>query len=532
MAATSGSPLITVDPGLLAEADSAGWQIPWDRIRLGRELGAGAYGVVFEGEYAGLTIAAKKLRGEIAPDNVKEEFEREVSTLKALRHPNVILFMGVTQDPEGNWYILSEFGAKGSLNYLLSKTPHSWTQKITFVKEICLALAYLHENGCLHRDLKAENVLVSHADVCKVADFGLARIQFKSEPTRESMTATQGIGTLWWRAPEVDDPTATYSEKIDVFSLGITIAEIITDGRSGDELRLEGTQPDPKDKFKWLYSSALLVPLLDQHHPPAALIDMVVRCGLTDPTARPTVSEVVLVAKRLQATIERAEKRLQLEVPSFEQIGMQLINPHLTWENPDAAAIERSEVYRLLSTRLQEKTTVAFNSDAIEFLNVESTIKTHQFTIDSLIDFLAWYSALEALLLNPLILPLFKTGFVHAFVSRTRAEAMVKAGPVGCFCARFSSKLGHLALTYRKTPEDISHLLYRINPDVVLTSNSAFPNLGAAIKSNPALLFVCPDRPLSHWDDIHAQISTPSVDYLPEITGGDELLSHIPSLYQ
>lgn len=535
-----GSSLPESDPStdLQQVADASDWHIPWSRITLGRELGEGAYGVVYKAEYAGLAIAAKKLKGSIAPEAVKEEFEHEVATLKKLRHPNIILFMGITQDDEHNMYILSEFGDNGSLNTFLARNSDtlSWTSKTSYVTEICLALAYLHDNGCLHRDLKAENVLLNRVGVCKVADFGLAGTFLG----RASVEKPEALGSLWWRAPEMEDPDVQHSGKIDIFSLGITVAEIIANGRGGDDLRLEGTVQHPCNKLKWIYESHRLIPMLSGFNPPYALIEMVVRCGQADPALRPSIEELVEAAKALHSVVRRIEHALAHTAPSMAALGFELFAPQLRWGHLKTFAVPKQAAYDALSKRLQARTGTGLNEEGFSFMDIDGPVKETQLSEQALIAFLAWYEPLEQLLMADSILPLFQTGLIIGFCSKAASESKLLESPIGAIVVRFSSRAGNLAITYRKNGSEISHALVKITADSVVSGTKLYQTFGEMLKDKPQYQFAWPAQPLSKWDSIHAQIAakikkspSQSLDYEQDMSeqGAQSLAAHFKHLY-
>jgi serine/threonine protein kinase len=526
------------------ESESEEWFIEWDRIELGDKLGEGAYGEVFRAEWAGLCIAAKKLKGAIAPDDIKEEFETEVETLKKLRHPTILLFMGITQDTEGNWYILSEFADAGSLDAYLAKNAKklSWATKTRFISDISLALAYLHENGCLHRDLKAENVLVNQAGVCKVADFGLARMFSRREQSdRDGLKATRGIGSLWWRAPEVDDPSKEYTAMIDVFSFGIVVAEVLTDGEPGDEIRLSGTTQDPHEKLKWIFDSERLRPMLRRHSPPEALVDMVVQCCRNEPSQRMQLPRIVQVAKHVHTVVLRIEAKCADKVARhFASLAFKLLAPAITLDNLGAPSAPVSALLEALSDMLKERTGRSLDASHCAFLLADiatieqqdkeeeeedkeggssssgaaassssspsSTFSSRRVDENALLDVLQRFAQCEAILLNPRIAPLFKTHLIDGFVGKDEAVAQASSAPVGAIVVRFSSRPGSLAITYRR-PDGVSHALVRVTDDGIAAGALIFPTFGDMLDSKLQYKFVAPDQPLSKWADEHRRLN-------------------------
>lgn len=102
---------------------------------------------------------------------------------------------------------------KGKTDYL----PESQIRSIMY--QTLLGLAYVHKQGFFHRDLKPENLMV-HQDICKIADFGLAR-EIRSKPP-----FTDYVSTRWYRAPEILLRSTNYNSPVDIFAMGCIMAEL------------------------------------------------------------------------------------------------------------------------------------------------------------------------------------------------------------------------------------------------------------------------------------------------------------------
>ena len=210
--------------GLSREANEA-WEIDRKSIRFVKKLGAGQFGEVWMGIWNGTTeVAVKTLK----PGTMgAQEFLEEAALMKKLRHPKLIQLYAVctTEEPI---YIITELMKHGSLlEYLRGdgralKLP----QLIDMGAQVASGMAYLEEKNYIHRDLAARNILVSENLICKVADFGLARVI--DEDIYEAHTGAKF--PIKWTAPEA----AMYSRftiKSDVWSFGILLYELITYGR-------------------------------------------------------------------------------------------------------------------------------------------------------------------------------------------------------------------------------------------------------------------------------------------------------------
>ncbi len=166
-------------------------------------LGSGASADVFKGMYRGTEVAVKRMRQIGTNDAIRiKELRQELATLSLIRHPNLVLFMGVGFTPEGNTCILTEYCSGGTLFKLLHESPGvalSWRQRHKMALDVARGMNSLHsyKPPIVHRDLKSLNLLMSEpvTGVCdpiqvKITDFGLARMQ----PKDEHMTG--GAGTF------------------------------------------------------------------------------------------------------------------------------------------------------------------------------------------------------------------------------------------------------------------------------------------------------------------------------------------------
>ena len=219
--------LLTEKPqtvGLSKQANEE-WEIDRQQIRLLRKLGAGQFGEVWEGLWNNTTaVAVKTLKpGTMSPS----EFLQEAALMKSLRHPKLIQLYAVCTREEPI-YIVTELMKHGSLLEYLRGEGRSLKlpQLVDMSAQVAAGMAYLEEQNYIHRDLAARNILVSEHLICKVADFGLARVI--DEDIYEAHTGAKF--PIKWTAPEA----AMYNRftiKSDVWSLGVVLYEIVTYGR-------------------------------------------------------------------------------------------------------------------------------------------------------------------------------------------------------------------------------------------------------------------------------------------------------------
>ncbi|PWA59892.1 serine/threonine/dual specificity protein kinase, catalytic domain-containing protein [Artemisia annua] len=201
------------------------WNIEYSELTVGSRVGIGFFGEVFRGTWNGIEVAIKVLlEQEVTAENI-EDFCNEISILSRLRHPNVILFLGACTVPP-HFSLITEYMDMGSLYYLIHmsglKNRISWRRRLKMLCDICRGLMCMHRMKIVHRDLKSANCLVNKHWIVKICDFGLSRVL-----TAEHMRDCTSAGTPEWMAPELirNQP---FTEKCDIFSLGVIIWELCT----------------------------------------------------------------------------------------------------------------------------------------------------------------------------------------------------------------------------------------------------------------------------------------------------------------
>ncbi|XP_063819207.1 protein-tyrosine kinase 6 [Pseudophryne corroboree] len=248
------------------------WERPREEFTLEKKLGSGNFAQVYEGSWQG------RVKIKVAIKTIKQNV-KEIEFLKTLRHRNLLSLHAVCSvgDP---YYIITELLSKGDLlNFLRGPEGEELNVDglLDIAGQVVDGMHYLEANNCVHRDLAARNVLIGRNNICKVADFGLARF-IKDECY---MSNSKQI-PYKWTAPEVL-AYGRFTLKSDVWSFGVLLFEIMSrgmipyPGMSNSELfgflkkgqRMEAP-PNCSDK----------------------IYNVMLECWEEDPKKRPTFSEL------------------------------------------------------------------------------------------------------------------------------------------------------------------------------------------------------------------------------------------------
>uniref|UniRef100_UPI00359026BA tyrosine-protein kinase HCK-like isoform X1 n=2 Tax=Myxine glutinosa TaxID=7769 RepID=UPI00359026BA len=216
-------PCNTKRPGQLWQKDA--WEISRDSLLMKKRLGAGQFGEVWLAIHNNRTMVAVKT---MKPGTMSSEaFLSEANIMKTLQHPRLVrLFAVVSSEPI---CIITEYMENGSLLDFLRSTEGSRLQPNKFIDmaaQVAEGMEFLEKKKFVHRDLRAANILVNDQIMCKIADFGLARVISDDE-----YKAHEGAKfPVRWTAPEAIN-FSSFTVKSDIWSFGVLISEIFTFGR-------------------------------------------------------------------------------------------------------------------------------------------------------------------------------------------------------------------------------------------------------------------------------------------------------------
>jgi len=236
-----GNRLSTLDPIPQEEVpreDTPKRQATFKIIR-GQLIGKGTYGRVYLGMNAttGEFLAVKQVEvnqkvAQQDKERVKEmvaALDIEIDTMQHLEHPNIVQYLGCERK-EFSISIYLEYISGGSVGSCLrkhGKFEESVVKSLT--RQTLEGLAYLHAEGILHRDLKADNILLDLDGTCKISDFGISK---KSDNIYGNDITNSMQGSVFWMAPEVVRSHGQgYSAKVDIWSLGCVVLEMFAGRR-------------------------------------------------------------------------------------------------------------------------------------------------------------------------------------------------------------------------------------------------------------------------------------------------------------
>ena len=197
-------------------------------------LGSGSYGGVCKAKCDGLLCAAKIMHPTLfdlhdpGTTTYLRKFQEECCLLSLARHPNIVQYLGTYTDPDTRLPVLLMELCEESLTAFLERSPGplmSYHVQVNICHDIALALVYLHSNGLIHRDLTGNNVLMVSGPRAKITDFGVSKLS----SINPRMTAfTLCPGNVLYMPPEALDEAKSYTAKLDIFSFGVIVIQILT----------------------------------------------------------------------------------------------------------------------------------------------------------------------------------------------------------------------------------------------------------------------------------------------------------------
>ncbi|PRQ51293.1 putative protein kinase RLK-Pelle-PERK-2 family [Rosa chinensis] len=263
-------------------------------------LAEGGFGSVHRGVLPdGQAVAVKQHK--LASSQGDQEFCSEVEVLSCAQHRNVVMLIGFCIEDKRR-LLVYEYICNGSLDshlYRRNREPLEWSARQKIAVGAARGLRYLHEEcrvGCIvHRDMRPNNILITHDFEPLVGDFGLARWQ----PDGDLAVDTRVIGTFGYLAPEYAQ-SGQITEKADVYSFGVVLVELVTGRKAVDLNRPKGQQCLTEWARPLLEEYAideLVDPSLESfsEHEVYCMLQAASLCIRRDPQTRPRMSQVLRI---------------------------------------------------------------------------------------------------------------------------------------------------------------------------------------------------------------------------------------------
>jgi eukaryotic-like serine/threonine-protein kinase len=198
-----------------------------------RELPRGGMSRVFVAEEIALRrqVVIKVLLPELTATLSAERFKREIAMAARLQHPHIVPLLSAGHAGEHLYYTMPLMDGESLRDRIDRERPMAFPDIITIVVEVARALAYAHEEGVVHRDIKPDNVMFFHGQAV-VLDFGIGKaLASASTSETEILRITQAgmaLGTPTYVAPEQAAGDATLDHRADLYALGVVAYEMIT----------------------------------------------------------------------------------------------------------------------------------------------------------------------------------------------------------------------------------------------------------------------------------------------------------------
>ncbi|KAG6474453.1 hypothetical protein ZIOFF_068388 [Zingiber officinale] len=276
----------------------------------------------------GRTVAVKRL-AIAQTSRARADFQSEVKLISNIHHRNLVRLLGYSSKRD-DFLLVYEYMENGSLDKFIFGDKRgflNWRQRFSIIVGAARGLSYMHQefHVCIiHRDIKCSNILLDNYFQPRVADFGLARLL----PKDKSHLTTIFAGTFGYTAPEYAI-RGQLSEKVDTYSYGVVVLEIIS-GRKCNDIKLE---PVTQYLLEWawkLYERDQLLEMVDETLDPSEyspeevkkIIKIALLCTQATVAARPTMSEIVVLL------LNQTDDALQPTRPTFIDASSRVHGDH------------------------------------------------------------------------------------------------------------------------------------------------------------------------------------------------------------
>lgn len=160
----------------------------------------------------------------LTSDRNLQKFRTECQLLSTIKHPNIVQYLGTHDEGPEKLILLMELMKESLTSYLeRSALPLPFSVEVNLCHDISLALVYLHSNDLIHRDLSGNNILLGRDLRAKITDLGMSMLS-----DRKMSRLTQAPGCAAYMSPEALADPPTYTNKLDIFSFGVLVIQILT----------------------------------------------------------------------------------------------------------------------------------------------------------------------------------------------------------------------------------------------------------------------------------------------------------------
>ena len=349
------------------------------------EFGHGSYAVVMELEYRGLKCAGKKLYRvlyETGIGHAARRYLEECHLLSQTRHPNIVQFLGVCFEEGSQFPILvMEFLPTNLTNCLERYGILPDEINFSILHDVSLGLVYLHGQTpvIVHRDLSANNVLLSTNMTAKISDLGVARILNLTPLQVSRMTETPG--TPAYMPPEVMIADPHYDTSVDVFSFGIMMIHTFTSEWPLPKIGQTRIDPANPDRLIPVTEAERREHFLRKISPNHPLMDLIMRCLSNNPQRRPRAAEIV---GRMVGVVLEHPPSFENRVEMLQRVSALLTEKRELEEEvvrKDSAIQEKAEEIKALAE--EKKRQEEENENSIERMQLVHSVETDQLKIEN-----------------------------------------------------------------------------------------------------------------------------------------------------
>ncbi|MBL1212199.1 MAG: serine/threonine protein kinase [Ignavibacteriae bacterium] len=254
-------------------------------------LGQGGMGVVYKAEDKALEkeVAIKVIDPFLARDEgFLRRFKTEAKAMAKLTNPNIVTVHALRETEFGFFMVMEFVDSKTLSEWVKEGEAFSLDETLAIAKQLLGAVGYAHNAGVIHRDIKPSNILVSKAGKVKIMDFGLAKVMKKHSP--ESTVTHMRAGTLYYMSPEQVKGLKNVDVRSDIYSVGMTIYEMLAGRRPFEKTDTEFTIQ------KQIVDGKIPSPVKFNSNIPKPLAKIILKSISQDPSKRYQKAEEMLAA--------------------------------------------------------------------------------------------------------------------------------------------------------------------------------------------------------------------------------------------